>query len=257
MRKGSCSSKVRAFIPRYTNFSLPEEEEGIHRQWIQSNAETDVSPDNADWADAWFSLDALMHRFPCWIHITDSRTCHASATVTSLRSRPGSASENEIHKLMNELSESHEQWRERRVVRKSDNTEIMNEHFRQININRDDTKFISHEFPLKSERFLKYHPVYICDPFFGSRLNNWRAIYLYINLIQEPMWGLHIGSRFMCAADLCRTHAALGNEQSFLGAEKAVGIYLAGLAFGGPEMYTVGTQFHQSTDCIRMNQSGY
>jgi hypothetical protein len=88
-------------------------------------------------------------------------------------------------------------------------------------------------------RFLDYTPVRIFDPFFASRLNNWRAIRLHISLIKEPMWGLYDGSRFVCAVDLCRTHAALGSEKNFLGAEKSVGLYLAGLVFGGPDMYAV------------------
>ena len=51
------------------------------------------------------------------------------------------------------------------------------------------------------------------------------------------MWGLYDGSRFVCAVDLCRTYAALGAERDFLGAEKSVGLYLAGVVFGGPSMY--------------------
>jgi len=51
------------------------------------------------------------------------------------------------------------------------------------------------------------------------------------------MWGLYDGSRFICAVDLCRTYAALGAERDFLGAEKSVGLYLAGVVFGGPSMY--------------------
>src|SRR5208282_3215638 len=39
--------------------------------------------------------------------------------------------------------------------------------------------------------------------------------------------------------DLCRTHAALGVERNFLGAEKACGLYLAGVTFGGPDMHEV------------------
>ena len=58
--------RFEGFFLSKCNYSVPEEEERIYRQWIQSNADTEVSPDNADWADAWFSLDALMHRFLSW-----------------------------------------------------------------------------------------------------------------------------------------------------------------------------------------------
>jgi hypothetical protein len=46
------------------------------------------------------------------------------------------------------------------------------------------------------------------------------------------MWGVHDSARIVCAVELCRTHAALGVERNFLGAEKACGLYLAGVTFG-------------------------
>ena len=184
------------------------------------------------------------------------RTCHASVTVISLRSRPGAASESQIYKLIHSLTMSHKQWRERGVVCKSCGAEVTNEHFRTIDIDRDDVQYTSDDSPRKSEPFLNYSPMHIYDPFFASRLNNWRAIYLHINLMQEPMWGLYLGTRFVCAVDICRTHAALGAERNFLGAEKSVGLYLAGVAFGGPEMYPVGTQFRQLADTMRQSRSG-
>lgn len=92
-------------------------------------------------------------------------------------------------------------------------------------------------------RFLSYAPIRIHDPFVASRLNNWRATQLHIRLIQDPMWGLYDGARFVCAVDLCRTHAASGDARNFLGAEKAVGLYLAGVIFGGPDMYEVISSF--------------
>lgn len=148
---------------------------------------------------------------------------------------------------MDSLSKSHQQWRERRVVRKSDETERVNELFHKVNIDRDGS---SRQQPISpgSHRsgegitesgFLDYTPVRIFDPFFASRLNNWRAIRLHISLIQEPKWGVYDGSRFVCAVDLCRTYAALGLERNSLGAEKSVGLYLAGVVFGGPHMYAV------------------
>jgi len=57
------------------------------------------------------------------------------------------------------------------------------------------------------------------------------------------MLGSYDGQRFVCAVDLCRTHAALGPEQTFLGAEKACGLYLAGVIFGGPDMYSAESRW--------------
>jgi hypothetical protein len=192
------------------------------------------------------ALDALMHR-----------TCHAASTVNALRSRPGSASETRIQRLMDALTKSHQQWRERSVVRKSDESERMNELYHKVNVDRDgssrqQTTAPSSQSGSTESGFLDYTPVRIFDPFFASRLNNWRAIRLHISLIREPMWGLYDGTRFVCAVDLCRTHAALGAERNFLGAEKSVGLYLAGVVFGGPEMYTVYS--HLSIQLIKLER---
>ena len=226
---------------------IPDEEEGFHLQWIQSYADTNFSSDNADWAEAWFALDALMHR-----------TCHAAATINQMRFIHGSASEPMIHGLIESLTKSHQQWRERRVVRKADDTERMNQLLHKVNIDRDgsSTQPTTSQDPSQAGNtesvFLTYTPVRIFDPFFASRLNNWRAIQLHISLLQEPMWGMYDGSRFVCAVDLCRTHAALGAERNFLGAEKAVGLYLAGVVFGGPSMYAVYSSLSRLTALERI-----
>ena len=125
------------------------------------------------------------------------------------------------------------------VVHKSEETEQVSELFHKVNIDRDGS---SRQQPTTALRFLDYTPVRIFDPFFASRLNNWRAIRLHIHKSNTGAdVGLFDGSRFICAVDLCRTHAALESERNFLGAEKSVGLYLAGVVFGGPDMYDVRT----------------
>jgi hypothetical protein len=172
------------------------------------------------------------------------RTCHASATVHRLRSTLGAPSEPQVHQLLDNLADAHHQWRARRIVRKGDDNERRSELEHKVNIDRDgSSRQPTHGLDEKSgtteSGFFDYTPVRIFNPFFASRLNNWRAIRLHISLIRDPMWGIYDGSRFVCALDLCRTYAALGAERNFLGAEKAVGLYLAGVVFGGPDMYTV------------------
>jgi hypothetical protein len=207
----------------------------MHREWIRSNTEkgSDTQKDidtKADWAEAWFAVDALMHR-----------TCHVSAAADTLRSHHGSASEPQIKELLANLEEAHQQWRQRQVVRANDDGEKKNEFFH---------KFGGREQPepemndlgenVGGSSFLDYTPMKIFNQIFASRLNNWRAIRLYISLIRNPMCGQYDGSRFVCALDLCRTYAALiGSEKKNLGAEKSVGLYLAGVVFGGPDMYAV------------------
>ena len=172
------------------------------------------------------------------------RACHASAVISLLRKAlPGPTTESQIRESTDALVKAHREWRERPIVRTADDNERLTEvlHFQQLHL---DTSSLpptgSNSLEAASpQSFLNHPPVQISDYFFGSRLDNWRAIQLYISLIAQPMWVTHDSARLVCAVDLCRTHAALGVERNFLGAEKACGLYLAGVAFGGPEMYSV------------------
>jgi hypothetical protein len=180
-----------------------------------------------EWVEAWFALDSLMHR-----------TCHASATVLQLRSE---GRDSEITPLLERLKEEHTLWRERPVVKISEESEQI-ELLMKFNIDTPSPSSNPASPPsLQGSSFLSYPPMRVVDYFLGSRLNNWRAINLYLSLIEQPQWGAHDGTRILCAIDLCRTHAALGAERNFLGAEKSVGLYLAGVSFGGQQMYAVIT----------------
>ena len=168
------------------------------------------------------------------------RTCHTAMTVVDLRSRPGLASYAEMQQLLDSLNTAHAQWRNRKVVQQSDDVERLEELMNKANIDHDGaSRQLQSPGTNVNGAFLEYAPMRIFDPIFASRLNNWRAIRLHIGLIEEPMWGRYDGPQFVCALDLCRTYAALGDERRHLGAEKAVGLYLAGVAFGGPKMYSV------------------
>jgi len=161
-------------------------------------------------------------------------------TIVDLRSRPGLTSYAEMRQLLDSLNAAHAQWRNRKVVRNSDDVERLQELMNEANIDRDGaSEQLQSSGNTVNGAFLGYTPMRILDPFFASRLNNWRAIRLHVSLIEEPMWGRYDGPQFVCALDLCRTYAALGEERRYLGAEKAVGLYLAGVAFGGPKMYAV------------------
>ena len=225
-------------IPRFlslnphTDVSLLQKEDEI-RQWIQLYTETNISTDNADWAEAWFALDGLMHR-----------TCHVSALVDVLRQAPPTlVTEFQVREWIDNLVDDHREWRQRAIVRKADDIEKAIERFPRVSINNSNISSPSESLPEAhlsgSSFFLNYPRMHVSDYFFASRLDNWRAIQLYIGLIQQPMWGIHEDNRFMCAVDLCRTHAALGVEHNGVGAETACGLYLAGVAFGGPDLYQV------------------
>lgn len=170
------------------------------------------------------------------------RACHTSALVRLLRNAlPGATTESQIRESRDALIEAHIQWRERPIVRKADEGERLAEVLQLQTLHLDTPNSL--EFnpydSASSQSFLTHPRVHISDFFFASRLDNWRAIQLYIGLIDQPMWGIHDSALLVCAVDLCRTHAALGVERNFLGAEKACGLYLAGVTFGGPEMYSV------------------
>ena len=162
------------------------------------------------------------------------RTCLASATVLQLRSERRDA---EVRPLLEKLRDEHQQWKERPVVKRAEETEQID---LLMNVSVD-SPMSNANSPTNdpTSTFLNYTPARVIDFFLGSRMNNWRAINLYLSLIEQPMWGIHDGARTLCAIDLCRTHAALGAERNFLGAEKSVGLYLAGVAFGGSQMYAV------------------
>ena len=170
------------------------------------------------------------------------RACHTSALVCVLRNAlPGPTMESQIRESRDALKDAHRKWRERPIVRRADDAERLSEllQLQQLHLDTPNSPESNPFAPASSQSFLTHPPVRISDLFFASRLDNWRAIQLYISLIEQPMWGIHESARLVCAVDLCRTHAALGVERNFLGAEKACGLYLAGVTFGGPEMYSV------------------
>lgn len=227
--------------------SLPDETNGIQKAWIESFADRYYAPHNAEWAEAWFGLDALMHR-----------TCHVASSVNKLRN---TLTDSQISELMKPVIDAHRQWQERLIVVHANEIERIGELSKDTPTSPLDfipilppPLLISARKP-RPIQFLDHSPIHITDSFFGSRLNNWRAIELYISLIQEPLWGKTSGKTFMDALDVCRTYAALGGENNFLGAETAIGLYLAGIAFGGPDMYSV-----ISSDALlieRKNRNGF
>jgi hypothetical protein len=210
--------------------SLGRKQDQVHHQWIQSHAvslDQSKSAENADWAEAWFALDSLMHH-----------ACHVSVTVYLLRNNLPAGTptrESQIIESRDGLVDAHRQWRERPVVRRADDAERLAEVLKIQELHINDSPAAN----LNEGSFLGYEPLRISDFFLASRLHTWRAIQLYISLIDEPRWGMYDSSRVVCAVELCRIHAALGIERNFLGAEKACGLYLAGITWGGPDMYSV------------------
>jgi hypothetical protein len=185
------------------------------------------------------------------------RACHISVTVYLLRNNlpAGPTTESQIRESRDGLIDAHRSWLERPIVRRADDAERLAEAIQRQKLHTEESNNSRHPGPTDSEGFLSYEPLKISDFFLASRLHTWRAIQLYMSLIEEPRWGVYDSSRVVCAVELCRIHAALGIERNFLGAEKACGLYLAGVTWGGPDMYSVSV-FLNLTD-IRESRSGY
>ena len=200
--------------------------------WIQSFANQGDSAHQAEWAEAWFALDALMHK-----------TCHIASSVNFIQD---SQSDVQLSDLLKPIIEAHHRWQQRLIVYQAKEFErtgeLVSQHLASPNL--ESLPIIYSPLSISEKeatriRFLNHPPIIITDRFFAARLNNWRALGLYISLIQQPLWGKSNDNVIVDALNLCRTYAALGSENNFLDAEKAIGLYLAGVVFSGPEMYSV------------------
>lgn len=220
-----------SFLYYSSNHSLPDN--GAQIVWIRSFAGKDNSAHCAEWAEAWFALDALMHR-----------TCHIAAMVNLL---PHPRSDSQVTELTKPIDDAHRKWQERLILVQANEMERIGElhSFEHITPNIElpptlaTTPIVSAKVA-EGIQFLDHSSVHITDSFFASQLNSWRAIGLYLGLIHQPMWGRNSGKEVMDALDICRTYAAMpDSEHNFLGAGKAIELYLAGVVFGGPEKYSV------------------
>jgi hypothetical protein len=166
--------------------------------------------------------------------------------------------ETQIQLSVNELVESHRKWKLRKIVQDAEEMEIRGE-LLQVDPTSPDTTpttfpvDMSSIFPTASAspsepksrplHFLQYPRVTLTNHFYANLLNHYRSIEIYMSLIPRPVWGTLEPWRFQCAIDLCRTHAALGEERNFLTTGKIWGLWLCGVTFGGPELYPVPTPF--------------
>jgi len=93
-------------------------------------------------------------------------------------------------------------------------------------------------------RFLHYEPVRHTNLFFASLINHHRSIGLCLSLVLRPQCTAVDSSRFQAAVEFCRTHAAMGSERNYLSTgAKIWGLYLAGMAFGGPDLFPDESQW--------------
>jgi hypothetical protein len=227
--------------------SIPDDQEEFHRKWIVLFADKTQGETAAEWALAWFALDNMMHR-----------TCHTASDAIALRraSPRQKNAEALIQASVEPLLEIHRKWRDREVVRNADGLEeagILLSAAEDTIHQRSPPTFpfdISTILPTAQSpildtdddtrsQFLHYPPAHLTNFFFANLLNHYRSIEIYIALIPRPIWGTLDARRLQCGIDICRTHAALGKERNFLTTGKIWGLHLAGVAFGGEDLYPV------------------
>jgi hypothetical protein len=181
------------------------------------------------------------------------RTCHASADVLLLRrsSEKSPDIDSRIQSIVDALFHSNEQWRQRKFIKEADEMERRDQPVQpfETSANPNFLLGISMIFPTNppslsnvedsSMQFLDYPSVHLTNLFYANLLNHWRSIQICISLIAQPIWGTTYPGRLECAIDICRTHAALGKERNFLTTGKIWGLHLAGIVFGGPQLYPV------------------
>lgn len=206
---------------------------GMFTAWTDVHVDKDYSSNSAEWANALFALDALVHR-----------ACHVAFAVNILRQDSKSNRETEISSLLESLVFEHKNWAERLVVVKAREIEQNSTRLLEYESSSAHSSLTPLETPLKitsnaTERrrtcFLDYAPLSVSDSFFVRHLNTWRAVGLHVKLILHPIWGKSEDGTVEEAVDVCRTYAALDGGNEFLGSEKAMALYLAGVIFGGPD----------------------
>jgi hypothetical protein len=227
--------------------SIADDQEEFHRQWIVLFADRAQGDTSSEWALAWFALDNMMHR-----------TCHTASDAITLRQaspRPENV-EAKIQASIEPLLEAHRKWRDRKVVKDADGLEEAGILLAAVPDTIPQRSSPTFPFDMSTilptaqspvldtdddtpSHFLHYPPVHLTNFFFANLLNHYRSIEIYITLILRPVWGTVDPRRFQCAVDLCRTHAALGKERNFLTTGKIWGLHLAGIAFGGEDLYPV------------------
>lgn len=181
------------------------------RKWLSSNigASKGVSCTNVEWILASFEMDNLQHRG----YSTAKR-------VHSWREIKDPQRDEKIRVEYCKLMQGMELWKQRAVVREQEEIE---QHAGKVNKPSDDSQL----------RFLQHEPLYIKHTYYAKLLNQWRWQSIYNSLIVDPGPGPGPSShdRYALAVDICRTHAALG-ENAFVGPSWQ-GLFYAGMVFGG------------------------
>jgi hypothetical protein len=203
------------------------EHEAFHRSWIASLSDPCI-PDSADWGLANFTLDNIMHR-----------GCHVARKAKVLRASPKYTSEDEakILRLCQQLERDLEAWRQQPLLQRAEMEEMFHQNFGK---------------PVSPECcFLHYPPLVVHNRTYSNLITDYRTARIYLSLVQHPAPGpgLPGSGRFQNAVEICRVIAStpLQERDDIRGAEEAMCLFLAGVAFGGDDYYPLESRWTQKT----------
>ena len=195
------------FLLKAPVLPLVAEREDIDRKWVEMYVSVG---DASEWALAAFELDNLIHR-----------ACHVASQVRSGQQASNHTPEPEYEKLKDDI----QAWKDRPIVRAGELSE---------QAARLDSPDLSSDSLSTPQHFLDYPPLRIVNAFYVRLLNDWRALSIYISLIDHSSFGpAACPQRFDYAVEICRTLAVLWQDQNKIaGSELWVGFF-AGVVFGG------------------------
>jgi hypothetical protein len=178
------------------------EREDFDRKWLEMYVSVgDVS----EWALAAFELDNLIHK-----------ACHVASQV-----RSGQQASDPPELEYEKLKEDIQAWRDRPIVRAGE----LSEQAAEL-----DPPDLSSEALSTYQYFPGYPPLRIVNSFYVRLLNDWRALSIYISLIDNSSFGpAACPRRFDYAVDICRTLAVLWHDQNNIAGSELWVAFFAGV----------------------------
>jgi hypothetical protein len=200
-------------FPQWPAFTSEDEDED--KKWLSASSgiTKDMSRRDIEWALASFEIDNLL-----------DRTYRFAKQSDIYRTSGDPDAEKKVQLEYQQLIQQFKAWKQRDVILQQEEIE----HFARQTASPSNDPFL---------KFLWHEPLRIHNRFYAKLLNLWRAGWIQASTIVHPFTGPETtqGNRFQMAVDICRTHAALGEDAVILPSWQC--LFFAGLAFGGKKVY--------------------
>ena len=205
-RTDSAQASLFEDFPQWPAFTPLDELDDRQVLSTLSGISKNMAPENVEWALASFEIDNLWHRVYTFAKRSD----------ISRKSGDPNAEESILIQYQ-ALTQTFDSWKHRTIV------------FWQENIERDAQQ---HILPSEHKPFLLFEQLNLQNHFYGKLMNQWRAIYICAATTLNPFPGpdYHSSKILECAIDMCRTHAALGNDG--IAGPQWQCLFYAGIIFG-------------------------